>query len=254
MKKIFLLSAFLGACLDISAQQNFTAYFDFDIDEANKPSQKKLADWIAENPSAKVLKVYAYADTVGTPEYNIALSQRRAAYALQQLNAGKVEVVPDAEVKGFGEEFDYAANQDENRKVVVYYENPQNEVKAFAKAVEAAKKGDILKLPNLNFYNNSDIILRESQPILIELLQILKDNPNLKIEIQGHICCQEVEQNDVSLRRAVAIYQFLINSGIDKDRLSYKSFGSTRPVYPLPEKNEEERVANRRVEIMITDN
>ncbi|WP_348677938.1 OmpA family protein [Flavobacterium coralii] len=254
MKKIFLLFVFLGACINISAQQTFTAYFDFDIDEANRPSQKKLADWIAENPSAKVLKVYAYTDTVGTPEYNNALSERRAAYALKQLNAAEVEVAPDAEVKGFGEEFDYASNQDENRKVVVIYENPQKEVKAFAKAVQSAKKGDILKLPNLNFYNNSDIILRESQPILMELLQILKDNPGLKIEIQGHICCQEVEQNDVSLRRAVAIYQFLINSGINKDRLTYKSFGSTRPVYPLPEKNEEERVANRRVEIMITDN
>jgi outer membrane protein OmpA-like peptidoglycan-associated protein len=254
MKKIFLLPAFLGACLNISAQQTFTAYFDFDIDEANKPSQKKLAEWIAENPLAKVLKVYAYADTVGTPQYNIALSQRRAAYALQQLSDGRLEMAAGAEVKGFGEDFDYSANQDENRKVVVYYENPQKEVKAFTKAIEAAKKGDILKLPNLNFYNNSDIILRESQPILMELLQILKDMPNLKIEIQGHICCQEVEQNDVSLKRAVAIYQFLVNSGIDKNRLAYKSFGSTRPVYPLPEKNEEERVANRRVEIMITDN
>ena len=79
----------------------------------------------------------------------------------------------------------------------------------------------------------------------------MRDKPLLKIDIQGHICCQKNEENQISLRRAVAIYAFLIRNGIDKSRLSYKSFGSSKPIYPLPEKTEAEKVANRRVEIEI---
>ena len=41
---------------------------------------------------------------------------------------------------------------------------------------------------------------------------------------------------------------------IPKSRLSYQGFGSTQPIFPLPEKNEAERAANRRVEILITEN
>jgi flagellar motor protein MotB len=36
--------------------------------------------------------------------------------------------------------------------------------------------------------------------------------------------------------------------------MSYKGFGTTRPIYPIPEKNEIEANENRRVEIMIVEN
>ncbi|MBC8884372.1 OmpA family protein [Flavobacterium piscinae] len=113
--------------------------------------------------------------------------------------------------------------------------------------------GEFLKLKGLNFYNMSDVILPDSRPILEELLQIMKDNPTLKIEIQGHICCKEIEVEDISIKRAKTVYNYLLSNGISESRISYKGFASTRPIYPLPEKNEEERVANRRVEILILE-
>lgn len=82
--------------------------------------------------------------------------------------------------------------------------------------------------------------------------------PKLKIDIQGHICCQSLREADkivdIAKVRALAVYVFLINNGIKEDRLSYQSFKSTKPIYPIPEKNEEQRIANRRVEIMILEN
>ncbi len=98
------------------------------------------------------------------------------------------------------------------------------------------------------------MVLPESQPVLRELLIIMQINPNLKIDIQGHICCQETDVRDVAKRRAKAIYRFLQLNGIANSRISYQSFGSSRPIYPLPEKNEEEERANRRVEIEILEN
>ena len=76
----------------------------------------------------------------------------------------------------------------------------------------------------------------------------------MKVEIHGHLCCMPTDRTDLSGQRAKAIRNFLTGNGIDKSRLSYKGFGSTQPIYPIPEKNEAERAANRRVEILIVAN
>ena len=90
---------------------------------------------------------------------------------------------------------------------------------------------------------------------LIELFKILQENEYLSIEIQGHICCKSPTEEDlISEARAKAIYNFLVKNKIDKDRLKYKGFGVSRPIFEIPEKNELEQEQNRRVEILILDN
>lgn len=256
MNKLLLL--FLLIINTAWSQDVFTVYFDFGLDEINASSQEKLLEWIAKNKEAEIQKIYGYTDAVDTDAYNIELSKRRANTVLKALKDKGVTISNDIEIKAFGENFKQEMNDADNRRVEIYYtmlSKPKEEKEnSFVKAVKAAKKGDVLKVPNLNFYNNSDIILKESYPVLKTLLKILQESPKLKIDIQGHICCQKKEQNNISLKRAVAIYKYLIGSGIDTERLTYQSFGSSKPVYPLPEKNEEERVANRRVEIEIVDN
>ena len=124
----------------------------------------------------------------------------------------------------------------------------------FMKKIADSKMGEKLKIDNLNFKINTFIVESQSRGKMYELLYVLKKNPSLKIEIQGHLCCMPVDRLDLSTQRAKAIYNFLINNGIEKNRLSYKGFGSTKPLFPLPEKDETERAANRRVEIEITNN
>ena len=139
------------------------------------------------------------------------------------------------------------------------FENPngtKSEFKldtAFMKKVGEAKAGEKLKIDNLNFIINTFAVVNESRGKLYELLLVLEKNPSLKIEIQGHLCCMPVDRTDLSTQRAKAIYNFLIKHDILKDRLSYKGFGSSQPIYPLPEKGEQERAANRRVEILIVN-
>jgi outer membrane protein OmpA-like peptidoglycan-associated protein len=124
----------------------------------------------------------------------------------------------------------------------------------FMKSVSKAIPGEKLKIENLNFLVNTYIVVNESRGKLYELLLVLQKNPKLKIEIQGNICCMPVDRLNLSAQRAKAVYGFLISNGIDKSRLSYKGFGSSRPMYELPEKSEEERAANRRVEVLILEN
>ena len=120
---------------------------------------------------------------------------------------------------------------------------------------ETAKVGDKLVMNNLYFYDRSGIFVPESLPVMEELLEFMITHPKVKIEIQGHICCQLGEDpEDIALVRAIAVHNYLVANDIDDTRLQYKSFGSTQPIHKIPEKNEKERNENRRVEILILEN
>lgn len=125
---------------------------------------------------------------------------------------------------------------------------------AFMKQVSEAKTGDKLKIDNLNFVINTFAIVNESRGKLYELLLVMQKNPKLKIEIQGHLCCMTKDRADLSTQRAKAISSFLRQKGIDSARITYKGFGVSDPIFAIPEKNEGERAANRRVEILIIEN
>lgn len=159
--------------------------------------------------------------------------------------------------KSFGKQFKQNETQDLKRRVDVYFVyviNKDNETKNLDEELDAAKAGEKINLKNLNFNGGTAVFKSHSYPVLKDLLQTMRSNPNLKIEIQGHICCYtESDDNDVSAKRALAVYNYLIKSGIDKKRLKYKSFGGSQPIYAIPEQSEEEREANRRVEILILE-
>ncbi|MEO7173825.1 OmpA family protein [Flavobacterium sp.] len=119
---------------------------------------------------------------------------------------------------------------------------------------ENAKKGDLVRINNINFYFNSERIMDQSMPLLDELLDIMINNPNMIIEIHGHICCNpNPNETKLSYRRALIIFKYLNNYGIDLSRLAFRGYGSNDPIYKVPERNEKERAANRRVEILIVN-
>ena len=117
-----------------------------------------------------------------------------------------------------------------------------------------AKKGDLVRINNINFDFNSERVIEQSLPLLDELLDIMMNNLKLTIEIHGHICCNP-NPNDTKLsyRRALVILKYLAKYGVEVNRLAFKGYGSNDPIYRLPEKNEKERAANRRVEILIVN-
>lgn len=114
-----------------------------------------------------------------------------------------------------------------------------------------------LIITDIRFYFNSTTLHPDSYPILEELLKTMQNHSRLKIEIRGHICCQEPDWNVfrshkeyLSRGRAKTVYNYLVENGIKSSRLKYKGFGSNRKIYPN-ERNENERLMNRRVEIKI---
>lgn len=96
--------------------------------------------------------------------------------------------------------------------------------------------------------------MEQSEPLLEELYRIMILNSKLRIEIHGHICCNPNPMDTkLSFRRALVILKYLTKKGIPITRMDFKGYGSNNPIYRLPERNEKERAANRRVEILIVD-
>ena len=247
----------------VIAQEKLEVFFDFDKYEFNMAANQKLVDWVAGSKNVEVQKIYGFCDWKGSNHYNDTLSWKRVHSVYDFLKDRNVKIKSDYESKGFGKDFEQSIIQSENRKVTVVYEIIKEAVPKTKEAIlleelnvalKTSKVGDIIKLKNIYFYNNSPKLLPKSKPILYELLCVLNDNPKLKIEIQGHICCQTVSgQYDVSESRAKAIFNFLVQNKINRKRITYKGFGTTKPVHPIPEKNDQEEEDNRRVEIMIVE-
>lgn len=251
MKHVYFYVAMLMFS-GLYAQEKFSFYFDNDIDTPNAATAGVFENWYVANKNVDIVKIYAYADSVGRPEYNVGLSERRLKNIIKLLRTRKY-ILNNPDTMAHGEKESAHGTLAENRRVDIFYTKPAP-VKQFEQAVSVAKKGEKLKLPGLNFYNNSGRVLRESEPILEELLEILTKNDKLVIQIQGHICCRPGDPDNISELRAKAVYDFLVYNKIDSKRLTYKGFGSSRPIVPLPEMTEEERVMNRRVEIEIIEN
>lgn len=141
--------------------------------------------------------------------------------------------------------------------MVTNFDNTQSEILLnveFMNRMNASKAGEKLKLDNLNFVLNTFAITKESRPKLFELLTVMQKNPRIKISIQGHLCCIADDKRGLSTQRAKTVKQFLEHYGVDSSRMTFKGFGGTVPIYPIPETTEEERAANRRVEIEIIEN
>jgi len=106
-------------------------------------------------------------------------------------------------------------------------------------------------LKNILFHTNS----YELQPIsLIELntvLQLLRDNPTLRLRVNGHTDnkgSQTINQ-PLSSNRAKSVVDYLTKNGIERERLEWKGFGDSQPV--APNTTEDGRALNRRTEIEV---
>lgn len=115
------------------------------------------------------------------------------------------------------------------------------------------KVGSTFVLKNIFFEFDKSNILQQSYKELQQLIELLTENPNMKIEIGGHTDDKgTIEYNQrLSENRANAVVKYLINKGLSEKRLKYKGYGELHPI----DTNETEagRFNNRRVEFKILD-
>jgi outer membrane protein OmpA-like peptidoglycan-associated protein len=132
----------------------------------------------------------------------------------------------------------------------------QNTPKATpAKKLTELKRNETMALKNLNFHPGSPVLLSTSLPELDNLAKTLLEHNDINIRIEGHVCCigpiARIDSPElISLRRAAAVYRYLLEKGISKSRMSFVGLGNINPVVK-EEITEADRVLNRRVEIRV---
>ena len=113
--------------------------------------------------------------------------------------------------------------------------------------------GDAVVLQNIQFEFNSSALTADSQAGIEMLVEFLKRNPDLKVELAGHtddVGSASYNQK-LSADRAESVRKALIDHGIDETRLTAKGYGANKPLWPND--SDEHRALNRRTEMIIID-
>jgi outer membrane protein OmpA-like peptidoglycan-associated protein len=115
-----------------------------------------------------------------------------------------------------------------------------------------AEVGSKVILKNIFFDVGKSDLKNESIAEVEKIQELLKGNPNLKVQINGHTdnTGNATSNKALSLKRASAVVDYLVSHGVEAARLSAKGYGSERPIVS----NDDEtggREINRRTEIEI---
>jgi len=137
---------------------------------------------------------------------------------------------------------------------LVVVEEAAMEQKVEFTAMELAKtlheKGSVA-LHGILFDTGKSTIRPESTAVLATIGQVLKDDPRLELEVQGHT--DNVGKTDANLtlsrERAASVKAYLVEKhDVSADRLITSGFGDTKPI--ADNATEDGRSRNRRVELV----
>jgi len=115
------------------------------------------------------------------------------------------------------------------------------------------ESGAKMVIDNILFNTGKATLLPQSFEALNKLANLLRENPNVKIEVSGHTdnVGTAASNKTLSKSRALSVRTYLIQQGIAGERVNYEGYGFDSPI--APNNTAEGRAANRRVEIEILD-
>lgn len=119
--------------------------------------------------------------------------------------------------------------------------------------LDTSSKSTTLILKNILFETNQAILLPISYIELNVMVEYLTKNSQAKIEVGGHTdnTGREKQNKILSEKRARAVVNYLVANNIDKERITYKGFGSSKPI--ATNETIEGKLENRRVEFRIIE-
>lgn len=118
-------------------------------------------------------------------------------------------------------------------------------------SLEKVEVGKSFTLNNIYYETNSAELKGESVFVVKEFIDFLKENPRIKVQINGHTDNIGADNDNMALStdRAFTVYDLCLQNGIAKTRLSFKGFGKDKPI--ATNDTDEGRAKNRRTEFLI---
>lgn len=259
MTKPFFLFLFLFPFVCFSQfNVEHSIYFDTDEYFMGQTEKVRLYSFVESLSKENLLKIEisGFCDDVGAEKYNLVLSQNRADAIKKVFSL--LSFFPDkiVSVDGKGEVLlsFYPSENPEivrslNRRVdvVVSYLDPA----AVAKA--RASLPGLIVLENVHFITGYSYLTRGSKETLNRLAEDLKKE-SFSFIIQGHVCCTDgnidaidkrTKERNLSVARAKFVYDYFLEKGVDKNRMSYEGLAHRFPLGGSVDKD-------RRVEIVVS--
>jgi outer membrane protein OmpA-like peptidoglycan-associated protein len=232
----------------------FTSYSN-----ANKASadifRAKLPQEIRPTPvvliSGRVLNSKTQQPVSAEIIYEILAKGTEAGFAKANPTTGEYKIIlPAKDVYGFWAKAKgyFPVSQNIDLTQVTDYQELIRDL--FLTPIEA---GQSINLNNIFFEQGSEVLLRQSYSELERVIKILKDNPLMHVQLEGHT---DIEGNytlnmKLSYARVNFIKQFFIEKGIAAERIGMRAFGDVAPI--TRQRDEESKKMNRRVELRIIE-
>ncbi len=146
-----------------------------------------------------------------------------------------------------------------NRKGYLFYsdvfdlaDKPSDSVYEKNIALQPVELDATVRLKNIQFSSKSYKLEPVSMIELNKLIQLMNDNPSMKIQINGYTddVGNDADNLLLSQNRSKAVVEYLVSKGIDAKRLAAKGFGKTKPI--ADNSTEDGRALNRRTEFIVT--
>lgn len=101
----------------------------------------------------------------------------------------------------------------------------------------------------INFDSGKSTIKKESMPVVEQIIEMMKQAPDIKISVEGHTDSDGSNESNLKLSeaRAKAVVEAITKGGIDAARLSFAGFGEEKPI--ADNSTAEGKAKNRRVEL-----
>jgi len=228
-----------------------------------------------------VVEIGGYTDNSGSHAKNVDISNRRAkfvydhliesGYAPERLSYKgygpakpiysnrykstregnrRIEIkVVNKTVHGGNQLVDESIYDDAN--VVDFEQLEQSYLSYFLKHQGEEGLGSTYIVDSLIFASSSDVIPTESYGVVVlnELIEYMNKNKYAKIQINGYTDSSGIKENNdtLSMRRAEAVFNYLVENGISASRMIHKGWGQDNPI--APNRYKWGRDINRRIEI-----
>lgn len=185
--------------------------------------------------------INAYTDSVGTIEYNTELGAKRLVFALETVKQYAHPAIPVT-----ANNYHEGRNNQPLRINDTLYRRA--DILVYEKQLNI-EYGKPYPLP-INFDANLHMLRPEAKLVIDKMITVLVDHPALNIKLHGHVSGHSGDY-ELSLNRTLSVKAYMVERGIDGNRITCKGFDNTQKLYY--EEPWENNPLNRRVEIIFLE-